>query len=116
MESVTSTAINVSWLPPAPESSNGIIRHYTCWIRAWQPWMNISQVLDVNSTALTLTGLIPHTAYYIQVRAVTILPGPYSASMPIATLEAGICVQLSLSSILAIQLLFFFSSSITTSR
>ncbi len=87
--SLSSTTIEVKWDSPLYESRNGIIREYICWITATQPWVNISETRTLNSTKIIFTELIPHTTYNIRVQAVTILPGPYSASIPTTTLQAG---------------------------
>lgn len=90
IEANSSTSIFINWSPPTYGARNGIIQHYSVCISAEQPWVEYSDMLISNETELHVQDLTPYITYQIRVNAHTILPGPFSNSYSITTLEAGI--------------------------
>ena len=88
-EAISPDSLWLSWDPPAPEARNGIIRWYSILIVSEQTWVNYTEVWLANGTELNITGLTAFITYDIQIKAHTILPGPYSSSYSITTLQSG---------------------------
>uniref|UniRef100_A0A8C5Q2H1 Protein tyrosine phosphatase receptor type Q n=1 Tax=Leptobrachium leishanense TaxID=445787 RepID=A0A8C5Q2H1_9ANUR len=81
---ISSTQILVSYSPPA--IPNGIIKHYTIYIK----WLNGTTEREVNTTELShiITGLSKYTAYILIVSASTVKgTGVSSAPLTIITEE-----------------------------
>ena len=89
VEATSSTSLQLNWDPPSYEHRNGIIRWYSISILAEQPWVNYTEVWMANGTELNITELTPFITYQLRVCAHTILPGPFSSSYSVTTLESG---------------------------
>ena len=71
---LSSTTINIVWLPPHPTQQNGLISHYTVVLYAKET----RETLQYNTTQsfIKLSALHPFYNYVCHVAAVTIGPGP----------------------------------------
>ena len=90
---VSSTSINITWLPPPSQDINGIITEYR---------VTVIEVLTGRRFNFTSTssfviafGLHPHYAYECIVSAYTVGIGPYSQAISITTPESGAYVLFS---------------------
>eukprot|EP00061_Rhincodon_typus_P015258 g42833.t1 len=77
---VTTSSVQIGWLPPALAERNGIITTYTVSCKQAGAQSNPIEVSTRSSqTSLTLNNLKPDTSYDIKIRAQTSKgPGPYS--------------------------------------
>ena len=78
--------LNVSWLPPSSQQ-NGVIRSYS--VNMTQANTQQDYQHSTNNTSIIIDHLLPYTAYFIQVAAVTVSAGPFSETLYAATPEAG---------------------------
>lgn len=78
--------LNVSWLPPSSQQ-NGVIRSYYVNLTQANTQQDYQHV--TNNTFIIISNLLPYTAYFIRVTAVTVLPGPFSETAYAATPEAA---------------------------
>ena len=79
---LTSTAIQVTWLPPA--DPNGIIDNYTLML-TFEADGTSENITDISITTHNVTGLLPYQEYTIVVYALTD-KGPGSGSIPLNVL------------------------------
>ena len=94
-ENVTAHALNtsamqISWLAPSPDSQNGIIRQYRFCIIELETG-NVSCKTVENILQTTVTNLHPYYSYQVRVAAVTVGIGPYSTEVTLQLPEAGSC-------------------------
>ena len=88
---VDSTSLFFSWNAPPVDQQNGIIRYYIVALTE----LNTGFMLN-HSTAgsnFTFKSLHPSYTYHVEVAAVTIDSGPFSASIALQTFEDGINVS-----------------------
>lgn len=85
--SLTSTGFLLSWASPPAEDHNGVIRNYSISLTE----LNSGNMLQLVSqtTSQLFDSLQPYYNYSVQVAAVTVAPGPFSAPLVITTLEDG---------------------------
>ena len=87
---VSSTSAVLTWEAPPPEDLNGHLIGY--FINMTKLRTEERLELFSNSTSLTVYNLQPHTVYTCISAAVTNAGhGPFSNSIQIVTLEAGMC-------------------------
>ena len=84
---ITSTTLNLYWLPPLSNNHNGIIRSYIVKLRETNT--NIVTIYNTTETTITIGSLHPYYIYECSVAAVTIDIGPYSSVIYVQTDEAG---------------------------
>ena len=84
---MSSDTISLSWSPPPPSDTNGIIREYR---------VNVTEVetgrvfyLTSTTTSITVQSLHPYYTYYCTVSAYTVGVGPYTVVFSIRTPEDG---------------------------
>ena len=88
---VASTKVNISWSPPLPNQTNGIIKSYQLCYSTERLQSNCSSKGNVSKIKsenefVELEGLLPATLYYFRVRAKTIAgAGPYTKEYKIIT-------------------------------
>ncbi|XP_048415532.1 receptor-type tyrosine-protein phosphatase delta-like [Stegostoma tigrinum] len=85
---VTTSSVQIGWLPPALAERNGIITTYTVSCKQAGAQNNPTEVSTNSSqTSLTLNNLKPDTSYDIKIRAQTSKgPGPYSPAVQYRTM------------------------------
>ena len=94
-------SIEVTWQAPPVTEQNGHIQHYRLHYEWIAPMAEdavgsvnpvaATQVKTIDGIYVTLTGLLPHSAYRIRVQAATrIGTGPLSAPVTCVTDETGI--------------------------
>ncbi|CAB0009551.1 unnamed protein product [Nesidiocoris tenuis] len=80
VNTINSTAVHVTWKPPAEKNRNGIIRGYHIHVQETKEegkgMVNLNEpmrfdVLDGNALEINITGLQPDTNYNVQVAALT---------------------------------------------
>ena len=74
---INSSALRLTWEPPAPEHQNGIIRGYVINATALENGEHF-QWRTTNTLSLVVSGLHPYYNYHLFIRAETIGPGPFS--------------------------------------
>lgn len=81
--------VSLSWMAPALDEHNGIIRHYLIYAQPiYLPSSSvISHRTPSSTTSHNITGLQPYTSYQLSVAAVTIAAGPSSDSVDVQTTE-----------------------------
>lgn len=84
---VDSTSIFLDWDDPPAEQQNGIIREYHINYTELETGNAFFKVVTTDSA--TISSLHPNYNYYINVTAVTILPGPTSQVIVVMTPEDG---------------------------
>lgn len=82
-----SRSVVLTWVAPRSDRQNGVIRHYV--IEAYE---NITEnVLTYQTpsdqTSFVVSNLHPFYTYTVRIQAVTISPGPLSASLTVNTME-----------------------------
>ena len=85
---INSSALRLTWEPPAPEHQNGIIRGYVINATALESGEHF-QWRSTNTMSLIVGGLHPYYNYHLLIRAETIGPGPFSHILPILIPEDG---------------------------
>ncbi len=83
--SFSSSIVALSWLPPALEETNGVIRSYT--ISVHENETNSDFEISARFTHKIVESLHPFYTYSFKVRAETVGPGPYSAETSRIQLE-----------------------------
>ena len=81
--------ITVSWHAPYSQQ-NGLIRMYFVNVTDADSELTTQHRANAN-TSITIHELVPYTAYFFRVAAVTVAAGPYSEIAYGATPEAGKC-------------------------
>ena len=105
-----SRTIQVTWDPPLAEEQNGVIQHYLVVVMVRQTLTSLS--LNATSTSLTLSDLHPAYDYSIEVAAVTIGVGPFSAAISVTTPDDGKKFLHLLSTLNQVQALFVSRNSV----
>ncbi|CAF92746.1 unnamed protein product [Tetraodon nigroviridis] len=86
LEGLTAHSIRVTWKPPKPELTNGLLRSYTVSYREYDPAHQQWHRLSVES--IVLSNLKPSTKYGVLVQAKTNAGiGPASTAPPCSTLD-----------------------------
>lgn len=88
-EVVNSTAISLSWEPPALSEQNGVINFYNISITDAITATQASFEVSSEHTQKIITSLHPYYLYEFRVAAGTISLGVYSPSLAIRTLQDG---------------------------
>jgi len=89
---VNSSALQLTWEPPAPEQRNGIIRGYLINATALESGEH-SQWMSPNVSSLVVGGLHPYYQYDLVVAAVTIGVGPFTEVQHIQLPEDGMYIK-----------------------
>jgi len=84
---VSSSGFTLLWNAPPPEDHNGIIRHYAIHITEVNTGMEYPLRSPVTQKAVDF--LHPYYNYTCAVAAVTIQPGPFSATINVMTSQDG---------------------------
>ena len=84
---LTSRSIGVTWEPPEEDKQNGVIQYYMIVVIVQQTQATLS--LNTTSTSITIPDLHPAYDHSIEVAAVTISVGPYSAAISLVTPDDG---------------------------
>ena len=84
---LSSTAVQLSWRPPLPEESNGIIRQYIIYAETLFGDMFSTTTTSRN---FTVSSLKPFTTYSFSVAAITIGAGPATEKIQVQTVSDGI--------------------------
>lgn len=85
---VSSTSIQISWLPPDADSLNGVLRYYRVLITDPSGVLEYDSLVNGDSLEVVISELHPHTVYNCTVVGVTVREGP-AAEVQIETLEDG---------------------------
>ena len=85
---INSSALRLTWEPPAPEHRNGIIRGYVINATALESGEHF-QWRSTNTLSLIVGGLHPYYNYHLFIRAETIGAGPFSHILSILMPEDG---------------------------
>ena len=85
---VNSSALQLTWEPPAPEQRNGIIRGYLINATALESGEHFQQ-MSPNTTSLVVGNFHPYYQYNLLVAAVTIGAGTFSDIHQIRMPEDG---------------------------
>lgn len=87
---ISSSKIQLSWVPPVLQHQNGVIQSYT--ISVYEMDTNATTVLqqDYLHNSIIVTDLHPYYNYELSVAAFTVALGPFAAVVA-QTHEAGIC-------------------------
>jgi hypothetical protein len=90
VKDASSTALNVSWLPPASSEQNGIIVSYRIrWNKTEFGFWEKTVTVPASQMQISLTGLDEYVEYDVQVQAFTYVgPGPFSGRVRRRTLAA----------------------------
>ena len=84
---ITSNSVNISWDPPPPEHTNGIIIYNLIHLTDLQS--KLVQNITTSSNWVLLMNLHPYYSYAFQLAAVTVSQGPFSDALNFTTLEDG---------------------------
>ena len=84
---MNSSALQLTWEPPAPEQRNGIIRGYLINATAWESGEYYEWMSDTMS--LVISSLHPHYHYNLSVAANTIGLGPFSDNYTVLMPQDG---------------------------
>ena len=84
---LTSRSIRVTWEAPEEDRQNGVIQRYMIMVMVQQTRTSIS--LNTTATSITIPDLHPAYDHSIEVAAVTISVGPYSAAISLVTPDDG---------------------------
>ena len=85
---VNSSALQLTWEPPAPEQRNGIIRGYLINATALESGEHF-QWMSSNAMPLVVSGLHPYYTYSLIITAVSIGPGQFSDVQSVVMPEDG---------------------------
>ena len=83
-----STALNLSWQPPASEGTNGIIQRYIINITEVDTGSHLQ--LETTNLFVVANNLHPYYQYKCTVAAETVGLGPFSTAVSIILPEDGI--------------------------
>lgn len=83
---LSSSAVSITWIPPASEHQNGLIRSYEVILRSDPD--NKTVTVTGDRLATNITGLRAYTTYMCSVLAVTVRAGPTTRAA-FTTLEDG---------------------------
>ena len=89
VEEILSHSVSLSWGSPDEELLNGELTYYI--LHVFEQDTNSSRELTSPVESTVLDFLHPFYTYVLHVAAVTVLPGPYSSSIVVTTLEDGMC-------------------------
>ena len=96
VSNTTSTSLRVTWDRPLLNETHGIIRQYVIRHRKVQCNSNansslgwVVETVNGSTTSLDITSLVKWSCYEVQVRAVTIMNGPWSGTVQQRTSEDG---------------------------
>ena len=96
VSNASSTRLRVTWDRPLLNETHGIIRQYVMRYRKVQCNSNansslswVVETVNGSTTSLDITGLVKWSCYEVQVRAVTIMNGPWSRTVQQRTSEDG---------------------------
>ena len=96
VSNTSSTSLCVTWDSPLLNETHGIIRQYAIRYRKVQCNSNanrslgwVVETVNGSTTSLDITGLVKWSCYEVQVRAVTIMNGPWSGTVQQRTSEDG---------------------------
>ena len=84
---ITPSSVNISWDPPPPEHTNGVILYNVIWLTDLQN--ELVQNTTSSSNWVFLPDLHPYYNYSLQIAAVTVSQGPFSDAQVFTTLEDG---------------------------
>lgn len=82
---ISSTSVGLTWLPPNPLATNGIITEYR--INLTEANTGRTQQLTSLTTSLVVQMLHPYYTYSFSVSAHTVATGPYSITEAVQTPE-----------------------------
>lgn len=88
-EVVNSTAISLSWEPPALSQQNGVIDFYNISITDATTTTQTSLEVSSEHTQQVIASLHPYYLYEFRIAAATISLGIYSSSLALRTLQDG---------------------------
>ena len=86
----SSTSVNVTWSPPTPDLTFGILRSFEIgYYITSQPENSLQSIQNIPSIdrEYEITGLMEFTNYSIEVSAITIDNGPFSSPVTVVTDE-----------------------------
>ena len=86
---MNSTAISLSWEPPALSQQNGVIDFYNISITDATTTTQTSLEVSSEHTQQVIASLHPYYLYEFKIAAGTISLGIYSSSLAIRTLQDG---------------------------
>lgn len=89
---LTTRSIQVVWEPPLTDLQNGIIQYYLVMVLVQQTGLSLS-INASTTTSITIPDLHPAYVYSIEVAAVTVSVGPYSAPISITTPDDSKCAH-----------------------
>ena len=96
LSNTSSTSLHTTWDRPLLNETHGIIRQYVIRYREEQCNSNgnsslgwVVETVNGSTTSLDITGLVKWSCYEVQVRAVTIMNGPWSGTVQQRTSEDG---------------------------
>ena len=87
VSSLSSTSLFISWSPPLPAQSNGVIQYYIVNVSVAESQEKLQ--FETSSTTLTLNDLQPFYSHTVIVAAVTVAPGPFSNEYNLALPSDG---------------------------
>ena len=93
-ESLSSTVILITWVPPPSEDWNGIIQSYTLIIVEVVSNTTFTYQQQAQQTQLLIESLHPYYAYTLTLAAETVKLGPFTSPLTITTGEDGKCATL----------------------
>ena len=85
---INSSALQLTWEPPAADLQNGIIRRYVVNATELESGQHF-QWRSSSTISLIVGRLHPYYNYHLFIRAETIGPGPFSDVFPIMMPEDG---------------------------
>ena len=84
---ITSSTVNISWDPPPPEHTNGVILYNV--IHLTDLHNKLTQNITTSSNWVQVMDLHPYYSYSFQLAAVTVSQGPFSDTQVFTTPEDG---------------------------
>ena len=86
----SSTSVLVSWQPPTPELTFGILREFVIrynLIESPEDYVFVQDIITAEQTTFNIMGLNKFANYSVEVSAVTIGSGPFSSPVYVVTDE-----------------------------